>query len=400
MPKNDTARVDRVLWIILDSVGCGALPDAGAYGDAGTSTLQHVAEIVGGLSVPHLAQLGLGNMLELEGVPPAAAPMGCFGRMAELSPGKDSATGHWELAGVVLDRPFPTYPQGFPSEVIQAFERATGHGTLGNKAASGTEVIQELGDEHLATRKPIVYTSVDSVFQIATHEAVFSLAELYKMCETARALLRGEHNVARVIARPFTGTSGHYERLNGARRDFSVEPTGTTVLDILHAAGIPVAAIGKIQDLFAGRGIDQPFHSGSNAETLRGIQASLAGMPRGLIMANLVDFDMVYGHRNNAAGYAAALESFDASLPELRAGMGEGDVCFITSDHGCDPTTPGTDHTREYALLLAFGDPLRQGVNLGDRASFADCGATISELFRVEPPAAGTGFAAEVLRYN
>ncbi len=400
MPEDETARVDRVLWIILDSVGCGALPDAGAYGDAGTSTLQHVAQAVGGLALPHLAELGLGNILPLEGVPPAAAPTGCFGRMAERSPGKDSATGHWELAGVVLDRPFPTYPQGFPPEVIRAFEQATGHRTLGNKAASGTEIIQELGDEHLATGRPIVYTSVDSVFQIATHETVFSLDELYNLCETARALLRGEHNVARVIARPFTGTSDHFQRINAARRDFSVAPAGTTVLDILHDAGIPVAVVGKIQDLFAGRGIDERLHSGDNAETLAGIRSFLAGLESGLIMANLIDFDMVYGHRNDAPGYAAALQTFDTAIPELRAAMGERDVCFITSDHGCDPTTLGTDHTREYALLLTFGAPLRPGIDLGARSSFADCGATIADIFGVELPEAGTSFAAEVLRYN
>jgi phosphopentomutase len=353
---------------------------------------------VGGLRLPHLAKLGLGNILPVEGVPPAAAPGGCFGRLAECSPGKDSSTGHWELAGVVLNRPFPTYPHGFPPDIIRAFEVAIGRGTLGNKAASGTEIVQELGDEHLATGKPIVYTSVDSVFQIAAHEDVLTLEELYTMCEQARALLRGDHNVARVIARPFTGTSGGFRRINGARKDFAVQPSGKTLLDILHRAGVPVAAVGKILDLFAGRGIDHHRHSGSNAETLDGILAYLGELPRGLIMANLVDFDMLYGHRKDAAGYAEALRAFDGALPALRQALRAGDVCLITSDHGCDPTTAGTDHTREYALLLAFGAPLRRGVDLGVRTSFADCGATLADMLGVERPASGASFAQEVLR--
>lgn len=398
MPKGKDIRVGRIVWIILDSVGAGAMPDAADYGDAGASTLQHVAEAAGGLALPHLAELGLGCILPVRGVPPVRDPAGCFGRMAERSPGKDSATGHWELAGVVTDRPFPTYPQGFPPEILDPFKAAIGRGILGNKAASGTEIIQELGDEHVGTGKPIVYTSVDSVFQIAAHVDVIPLDELYDMCAKARALLTGEHPIARVIARPFTGTSGHYERINGARRDYTVSPTGRTVLDTLNAEGIPVAAVGKIFDLFGGRGISESRHSGSNRETLEGIHSYLDEMDRGLIMANLVDFDMVYGHRNDAAGYAAALQHFDTALPVLRSRMRADDVCFIVSDHGCDPTTPGTDHTREYALLLAYGEPLRPGVDLGTRSSFADCGATVAELFGVEHPPAGVGFAAEVLR--
>ncbi len=398
MPNGRDMRVERIIWIILDSVGAGALPDAADYGDGGASTLQHVADAAGGLSLPHLAELGLGRILPVRGVPPVAEPAGCFGRMAEASPGKDSATGHWELAGVITERPFPTYPQGFPPDILQPFEAAIGRGTLGNKSASGTEIIQELGDEHVATGKPIVYTSVDSVFQIATHEDVIPIRELYDMCAKARALLAGEHAIARVIARPFRGTSGHYERINGARRDYTVQPSGRTVLDTLHTAGIHVAAVGKILDLFGGRGISESRHSGNNVETLEGIHAYLDHLDRGLIMANLVDFDMVYGHRDDAGGYATALQDFDAALPALRRRMRARDVCFIVSDHGCDPTTPGTDHTREYALLLVCGEPLRPGVDLDTRSSFADCGATIAELFGVEAPPAGAGFAAEVLR--
>ncbi len=400
MPSGNDVRVERILWIILDSVGAGALPDAASYGDAGASTLQHVAAAVGGLDLPHLGKLGLGNILPVRGVPPAQPPEGCFGRLAELSPGKDSATGHWELAGVVLDRPFPTYPHGFPPDIIRAFEELIGRGTLGNKAASGTEIIQELGGEHLATGKPIVYTSVDSVFQIAAHEKVLTPKELYAMCEKARALLRGDNDVARVIARPFTGTSGDFRRINAARKDFAAQPSGRTVLDILHAAGVPVTVVGKILDLFGGRGIHQHRHSGNNAETLDGITAYLRELPQGLIMANLVDFDMVYGHRNDAAGYAEALRAFDAALPALRGEMRARDVCLITSDHGCDPTVPGTDHTREYALLLIFGEPLRRGLSLGSRTSFADCGATVADLLGVERPPSGASFAGEVLGYS
>ncbi len=397
MPESRLTNVDRVLWIILDSVGAGALPDADLYGDVAASTLQHVAEAAGGLHLPHLAALGLGNILPVAGVAPASCPEACYGRLAERSPAKDSATGHWELAGVILERPFPTYPEGFPPEIIKAFEAAIGRETLGNKAASGTEIIQELGDEHVATGKPIVYTSVDSVFQVAAHEDVIALSELYEMCEQARKLLSGEHNIARVIARPFTGKSGAYVRLNGARRDYAVEPSGRTLLDILHAAGAPVTAVGKITDLFGGRGIDISRHTASNPETLRGILDSLDEQPRGLIMANFVDFDMVWGHRNDAAGYAQGLETLDGWIPDIRRRMRPSDVCLLTSDHGCDPTVSGTDHTREYALLLIFGEHLLRGVNLGIRASFADAGATLAELLRVDAPAAGTSFASEVL---
>jgi phosphopentomutase len=393
----EETHIRRILWIVLDSVGMGALPDAALYGDAGTSTLVHVLEAVPKLRLPNLARLGLGNIMPLPGVAMEVAPEGCYGRMAELSPAKDSAIGHWELAGVPVEIPFPTYPEGFPPEVIEPFVRATGRNVLGNKTASGTEIIAELGTEHLASGSLIVYTSADSVFQIAAHKDVVPLVQLYEICRQARSLLTGKHGVARVIARPFIGKPGNFSRVNAERRDFTLPPPAKTVLDCAQEAGLPVSAVGKIPDLFGGRGIGAHRHSADNHETLRGIASFLGEQEKGIVMANLVDFDMVYGHRNDAAGYAQALAEFDSALPDLRRLLSTGDACFIVSDHGCDPTTPGTDHTREYALLLVFGPGLRRGVPLGDRASFADSGATVSELLGLDCPIAGTSFADEII---
>ncbi len=301
----------------------------------------------------------------------------------EASPGKDSATGHWELTGVIIDRPFPTYPDGFPREVIEEFERAVGRKVIGNRAASGTEIIQELGDLHVSTGYPIVYTSADSVFQIAAHKEVIPEVELYSMAEAARRILRGEHMVSRVIARPFRGSSGKYERINAGRRDYAVEPPRPTLLDCLLKNGKPVAGAGKISDLFAGRGFVECEHTADNKETMTRLMELMSRYDEGILMVNLVDFDTVYGHRNDCEGFARALDEFDKFLPDLKGAMKRDDACFITSDHGCDPTFPTTDHTREYAIFLAFGDLLKKDVFVGDRKSFADAGKTAADMLGV-----------------
>lgn len=386
------SRVNRVVLIILDSVGAGALPDADRYGDAGSNTLANTARAVGGLRLPNMGRMGLGRITDILGVPPDPAPIGAFGRMAEASAGKDTTIGHWELMGIHSPRPLPTYPNGFPRDLMRRFEQAIGRETLGNYPASGTEIIKELGEEHMRTGKPIVYTSADSVFQIAAHEDVIPIEELYAMCRTARALLTGEHNVGRVIARPFVGEPGHFTRTE-RRRDFSAPPPAPTVLDHLTQAGIPVIAVGKIEDIFAGQGITEAVHTKDNADGMDQTLAYMERVERGLIFANLVDFDMVYGHRNNAEGYARALEAVDARLPEFRARLRSGDVLILTADHGCDPTTPSTDHSREYVPLLIAGPHVRAGVDLGTRAAFADVGATIADWFGVRGTGFGTSFA-------
>jgi phosphopentomutase len=383
--------INRVVLIVLDSLGVGALPDAAQYGDSGSNTLAHVAEAVGGLALPNLETLGLGHIGDFAGVRRMGEPDGCFGRMAELSKGKDTTTGHWEMAGLVLDQSFPTYPMGFPPDVIEAFQQAIGRKVLGNKAASGTEIIKELGEEHLRTGFPIVYTSADSVFQIAAHEQVIPVERLYHMCREARRLLRPPHQVARVIARPFTGEPGSFQRTE-ERRDFSLDPPGQMLLDLLKQAGHPVVGIGKIDDLFKGRGLTRSIHAGNNEESMDETVRILSLVPRGLVFVNLVDFDMLYGHRNDAAGYARALESFDAWLPELLSAMRQGDLLCMTADHGNDPTMPGTDHTREYVPLLAYGPRLARGVNLGTRRTFADLGQTIADALGVKRLPCGEGF--------
>ncbi len=390
------ARPHRVFVIVLDSVGVGALPDAAAYGDEGSDTLGNIAARVS-LELPVLRSLGLGRVARLGGDGPEC-PAGAYGRMAERSPGKDSVTGHWELMGLVRDRPFPVFPGGFPPDLIRAFEARIGRPTLGNKPASGTAVIEELGAEHLRTGAPIVYTSADSVFQIAAHEDVIPLPELYRICEIAYELAVDGLGVGRVIARPFVGSPGRFRRDTANRRDFAQPPSGETVLDRLKAAGWPVVAVGKIDDLFAGRGITRAVHTANDAQVMDEVLRAAAEVDRGLIFANLVDFDTIYGHRNDVAGYAANLERCDRRLSELVPRLGPGDVLVITADHGNDPTTPSTDHSREYVPLLVAGRPVAPGIDLGVRSTFADLGQTLAELFGVGPLLHGTSFLAAVLR--
>jgi phosphopentomutase len=377
---------------VLDSVGCGDAPDAAQYGDEGSNTLANMARAVGGLKVPNLARLGLGNITPIQGVPPADAPLGAYGRLTEVSAGKDTTTGHWELAGVPVFRPFPTYPDGFPADLIAEFERRIGRGTLGNYPASGTVIIQELGEEHMRTGKPIVYTSADSVFQIAAHEEIIPLEELYRMCRVARELLTGDHAVGRVIARPFVGRVGAFTRTEN-RRDFSLAPGRDTILDVLKAARKEVIGVGKIEDIFAHRGLTQSRHTGNNPADMAAILEFMAVDTDGLIFANLVDFDMLYGHRNDPRGYADALEQFDARLPDIELALRGVDVLMLTADHGNDPTTPSTDHSRERVPILVTGPRVRRGVALGARASFADVAATIADLLSVAWSGAGQSFA-------
>lgn len=389
-------KVKRVIIIVLDSMGVGELPDAAEYGDEGSNTLVNTAKAVGGLSLPHMQQLGLGHITAIEGVPPCDEPLGAYGRMAEASAGKDTTTGHWEMTGIYSPRPLPTYPNGFPKELIEEYERRIGRKTLGNYPRSGTVIIQELGEEHMRTGYPIVYTSADSVFQVAAHEEVIPIEELYRICQIAREMLVGEHAVGRVIARPFVGEPGNFTRTE-RRRDFSLLPPGPTLLDRLVAAGRPVMGVGKIEDIFAHRGLSQSVHSPNNMACVDQTLAYMKESQRGLIFANLVDFDMLWGHRNNPQGYAGGLEAFDRRLPEIMGAMTAPDILFLTADHGNDPTTPSTDHSREYVPLLAYGSRVKPGVNLGTRETFADLGATVAELLDIEPLPFGTSFAEEIL---
>ncbi|HEX6398847.1 MAG TPA: phosphopentomutase [Actinomycetota bacterium] len=374
------ALVPRVVVVVCDSWGVGDAPDADAYGDAGSDTLANTARAVGGIRAPNLAALGLGHLTEIEGVEPVAQPGTGHGRATERSAGKDTTTGHWEMMGIRLDQPFPLYPDGFPPEIVEPFERAIGRTILGNEPASGTEIIERLGEEHLRTGDPIVYTSGDSVFQVATHVDVVDLATLYEWCRSARRLLTGPHGVGRVIARPFDGRPGAFVR-RPERRDFSVPPPGPTVLDRLQEAGVAVYGVGKIQDIFSGQGIGEARYSSSNDD---GIDLTIAFARRpgpSFVFANLVDFDSKYGHRNDPPGYAACVEAFDRRLPEL-VDVLDGGILLITGDHGCDPTTPPTDHSRERTPLLAAG--LAGGpYDLGTRGSFGDLGWTVAELLGV-----------------
>lgn len=391
-------RVDRVLLIVLDGVGVGEMPDAEAYGDLGSDTLGHIDRAVGGLYLEHLGRMGLGNVVSLRGTPPAAAPSAAYGRMAERSPGKDSITGHWELAGVVLDRAFPTYPGGFPSKIIEALEKDIGRRVLGNVAASGTEIIERLGPQHLATGHPIVYTSADSVFQIAAHTEVVPLEMMYRWCEQARRILTGDHRVARVIARPFEGPPGSFRRTKD-RRDYAVVPPETTLLDAVAAAGMSTTTIGKTGDLFARRGVTRTIEAGTNADAIDALHELMAAQATpGLVFATLVDFDTLYGHRNDPAGYARALADFDLALGAVLRMLRASDVLIMSADHGNDPTTPSTDHSREYVPVLVAGDPVSGGVNLGTRASFADVAATVRDLLGLEGPHSGTSFSRDILR--
>lgn len=383
----------RAIVIVLDSVGVGELPDAAAYGDAGSDTLGHIADAVG-LRVPHLRTLGLARVARIGG--PVLPPLGACGRMAEASAGKDSVTGHWELMGVVLDRPFPVFSDGFPTTLLDEFARRTGRRVIGNKAASGTGIIDELGPEHMRSGAWIVYTSADSVFQIAAHEGVVPLEELYRGCEVAYGLVGEGLGVGRVIARPFVGTPGAFER-TANRRDYARPPTGDTLLDRLTANRVPVVAIGKIEDLFAKRGISDAVHTTSDEDGMDHVLGRLGTVSHGLIFANLVDFDTRYGHRNDVPGYAANLERFDQRLGQLLPLLGERDLLVVTADHGNDPSTPSTDHSREHVPLLVVGPGVRSGTELGTRRSFADLGQTLAELFGVGSLAHGTSFLREVL---
>jgi phosphopentomutase len=385
----------RIIWIVLDSVGIGPLPDAGQYGDTGRNTLGHIAESRP-LQIPNLVRLGLANIEPLAYLSADAKPCGCFGKGATRSPGKDTTTGHWEMAGIWLEQAFPVYPEGFPPEVIQAFERAIGRKSLGNKPASGTEIIKELGAEHVRTGFPIVYTSGDSVFQIAAHEDVIPVAELYRYCEIARKILEGPHRVGRVIARPFTGTPGNFRRTE-RRHDYAVEPPRPMLLDVLAERGVPVLGIGKIHDIYNGRGVDNYVTTKSNADGMEKLRGALERQQDGLIFANLVDFDMLYGHRKDVEGFARSLEEFDLLLGPLIAHLGQSDLLLITADHGCDPDPrwPTTDHSREYVPILAYSLRGQHGRNLGVRTTLADMGQTVAESFGGSIPH-GTSLLTEI----
>jgi phosphopentomutase len=386
--------VRRALLVVLDGVGCGAAPDTDAYGDTGSDTIGNIARAVGGLELPNLQRLGLGNATSIEGVAPIARPVGGYGVMLPRSAGKDSTTGHWEIAGLQLEKPFPTFPEGFPPTVIDAFEQATGRPVLANCVASGTAVITEFAEEQQRTGGWIVYTSADSVFQVAAHEEWIPLDELYRACEVARKQLVAPHDVSRVIARPFVGTPGAWKR-TANRRDYSIQPPGITLLDVLEAAGVPRTGIGKVDDLFAGRGI-HARHTTDNAEGLEAIHKWLDTAPRGFCFANLVDFDQLFGHRNDVRGFQGALEAFDRALPSLLASLREDDLLFITADHGNDPTTESTDHARERVPLLVAGARVRGG-SLGTRDTFADLGATVADWFGQGWRGRGTSFLPELL---
>jgi phosphopentomutase len=385
----------RVIWIVLDSVGIGELPDAADYGDVGRDTLGHIARSRP-LHLPNLVRIGLANIKPLDHLAPPPHPAGSFGKGITVSPGKDTTTGHWEMAGIWLEQAFPVYPHGFPKELIAEFERRIGRRTLGNKPASGTEIIKELGDEHVRTGFPIVYTSGDSVFQIATHEDVVPIAELYRMCEIARALLDGPNRVGRVIARPFAGATGNYRRTE-RRHDYAVEPPRPMLLDVLGDRKTPVFGVGKIHDIYNGRGVEDYVTTKNNADGMAKISEALARRPDGLIFANLVDFDMLYGHRKDVEGFARSLEEFDALLGPFLASLRAPDLLMITADHGCDPdpVNPTTDHSREYVPILAYTPATAAGANLGIRLTLADMGQTIAENFGGSIPH-GLSFLREI----
>ncbi len=389
--------IKRAILVVMDSVGIGELPDAGLYGDEGSNTLGNIAARVKDFRLENLEALGLGNIDGAAGLRKVEAATGCYGKAGELSPGKDTTTGHWEIAGITLEQAFPTFPQGFPQELVAAFEQAAGVKTLGNEVASGTEIIARLGDKHVETGSPIIYTSADSVFQIAAHEEVIPLPRLYEICEAARKLLTGKYAVGRVIARPFIGTSGSYKRTSN-RRDFSLKPIKKTMLDVVKENGLNVMAVGKIEDIFAGEGITEAVHTKNNMEGVDSTLEYMATGKNGLIFANLVDFDMLYGHRNDVSGYAQALMEFDSRLPEIIAAMQAEDVLIITADHGCDPTTSSTDHSREYIPVLVYGEQIKAGINIGTRMGFCDIGATILDLLDLPVSIEGKSFKEEIYK--
>jgi phosphopentomutase len=390
---------ERVIWIVLDSVGIGPLPDAADYGDVGRNTLGHIAESRP-LQVPTLVKMGLANIAPLKHLTPAATPIGAFGKGATHSPGKDTTTGHWEMAGIWLDQAFPVYPHGFPREIIDAFEKQIGRGTIGNKPASGTEIIKELGEEHVRTGKPIVYTSGDSVFQIATHEDVIPIAELYRMCGIARKILDGPNRVGRVIARPFTGPVGNFVRTT-RRHDYAVEPPKPMLLDVLKDRSVPVFGVGKIHDIYNGRGVEDYVTTTGNADGMQKLSAAVRERKNGLIFCNLVDFDMLYGHRKDVEGFAKSLEEFDSLLAEFLKQLTPSDLLMITADHGCDPDLrwKTTDHSREYVPILAYTPKNSSGASLGIRDTLADMGQTIAANFGGTIPH-GTSFRKQITRID
>lgn len=387
----------KVVLVVLDSVGMGELPDAKDYKDEGSNTLGNISKEVGGLRLPNMEKLGLGNIDGMEGIEKCDSPVGSFGKCAEMSMGKDTVTGHWEISGVVLRKPLNTYPEGFPKEIIEEFERRIGRKIIGNVVASGTEIIKELGDEHVKTGCPIIYTSADSVFQIAAHEEVIPLEELYSMCKTAREMLVGNWAVGRVIARPFVGTSGSYSRTFN-RHDYALDPFDKTVLEYVKENGKSVMAVGKIEDIFNKKGVTDAVHIKNNMD---GVDKTIEYMKtdkEGFVFTNLVDFDMLYGHRNDVKGYAQALIDFDNRLPEIMESLGEEDVLMITADHGCDPTTASTDHSREYIPVLVYGKNIKSGVNFGIRESFCDIGKTVLDLLKVENKLFGNSFCKQIIK--
>lgn len=386
---------DRVIWLVLDSVGIGAMPDAVEYGDEGSDTIGNIARRHK-LALPNMQRMGLGNIKPVPGLPPAEHPAGAYGKCRLASPGKDTTTGHWEMAGIILQKPFPIYPHGFPREIIETFESRIGRRILGNKPASGTEIIQELGAEHIRTGSPIVYTSADSVFQIAAHEEVIPLADLYRICEIAREILQGPNKVGRVIARPFEGSPGHFTR-TANRHDYAVPPPEGMLLDRLAQQHVPVYAVGKISDIFLGRGITHSVKTKNNVDGMQRTVGAMRDLPGGLIFVNLVDFDQQYGHRNDVPGYAAALEAVDRWLPSLD--LQKGDLLILTADHGCDPTTPSTDHSREYTPLLVYGQNVKPAISLNTRGTLADIGQTVAENFDTSI-AAGQSFLHEIRKDN
>ncbi len=391
-------KIERVIWIVLDSVGMGLAKDADKFGDVGSNTIGHVAQKNGGLNVPNMIRLGLSSIDGSIYLDKCDAPVGCYGRMEEMSNGKDTTIGHWEMMGIYSPKKFPTYPDGFPNDIIDEFVRQTGiPGVLGNQVASGTEILKELGDEHIRTKKPIVYTSADSVFQIACHEDIYSPEELYHLCRVAREILSGEHEVARVIARPFIGENAKNGFTRTAnRRDFSKLPSEENLMVYLKNSGIEVACVGKIEDIFAGVGVTKSVHTKDNMDGVDKTLDYMREVPKGFIFTNLVEFDSKWGHRNDYLGYAKGLEEFDARLPEVIAKMEETDLLILTADHGCDPTTKGTDHTRENVPLLVFGKGIRGNVNLGVRSTYADAGQTVAEIFGVQNLPIGESFLKEI----
>jgi len=388
--------MNRVILVVLDSVGIGEMPDSKLYGDDGSNTLGNIGKSIGGLKLPNMEKLGLGNINSIEGVKRIHDPIGNFGKCAELSNGKDTVTGHWEISGVVLKKPLKTYPEGFPIEIIREFENKIGRKILGNKVASGTEIIKELGEEHVKTGYPIIYTSADSVFQIAAHEEVIPLSKLYDMCKIARNMFTGENLVGRIIARPFLGIKGNYTRTSN-RRDFALDPFDKTMLDYIEEDKLSVMAVGKIEDIFNGKGITEAVHIKNNNEGVDKTIEYMKSEKNGLIFTNLVDFDMLYGHRNDIKGYADALMKFDKRLPEIMEVMKKEDVLIITADHGCDPTTRSTDHSREYIPLLVYGKSIKNSVNIGMRQCFCDIGKTVLDILKIDNNLYGKSFKEKLI---